>query len=120
MNTGLNLEQHSHLPSSVRGSVHFLVDTYALTARTPAEGEFAIRLQFVNRDVAAVVKAHNLIHIRTRPYHPESNGIVERFNGTVRTESDDNYGNDYLQAETIIGRVMHHYHEERSHASLVT
>jgi len=36
--------------------------------------------EFVNRDVAAVIKAHNLIDIRTRPRHPESNGIVERFN----------------------------------------
>src|SRR5690606_14999771 len=40
--------------------------------------------EFVNRDVAAVVKVHNLIEIKTRPRHPESNGIVERFNGTVR------------------------------------
>jgi transposase InsO family protein len=45
--------------------------------------------EFVNRDVAAVIKAHNLIDIKTRPRHPESNGIVERFNGTVRAESDD-------------------------------
>jgi len=49
--------------------------------------------EFVNRDVAAVIKAHNLIDIRTRPRHPESNGIVERFNGTVREETDDDYGN---------------------------
>ena len=48
--------------------------------------------EFVNRDVAAVIKAHNLIDIKTRPRHPESNGIVERFNGTVRAESDDDYG----------------------------
>ena len=40
--------------------------------------------EFVNRDVAAVIKTHNLIDIKTRPRHPESNGIVERFNGTVR------------------------------------
>jgi transposase InsO family protein len=34
--------------------------------------------EFVNRDVAPVIKAHNLIDIRTRTRHPESNGIVER------------------------------------------
>jgi transposase InsO family protein len=27
------------------------------------------------------------IDIKTRPRHPESNGIVERFNGTVRDET---------------------------------
>jgi putative transposase len=71
-----------------------------------------------NRDVAAVVKTHNLIDIKTRPRHPESNGIVERFNGTVRQDSDDDYGNNYLQAEAIIGKLMHHYNEERLHAAL--
>lgn len=74
--------------------------------------------EFVNRDVAAVIKAHNLIDIKTRPRHPESNGIVERFNGTVRTETDDAYGQHYLQAEAIIARLMHHYNEERLHATL--
>ena len=74
--------------------------------------------EFVNRDVAAVIKAHNLIDIRTRPRHPESNGIVERFNGTVRDETDDDYGNNYLQAEAIIARLMHHYNDERLHAAL--
>lgn len=74
--------------------------------------------EFVNRDVAAVIKAHNLIDIKTRPRHPESNGIVERFNGTVRTETDDAYGQNYLQAEAIIARLMHHYNEERLHATL--
>ena len=64
------------------------------------------------------IKTHNLIDIKTKPRHPESNGIVERFNGTVRTESDDDYGKNYLQAEAIINRLMHHYNEERLHATL--
>jgi putative transposase len=74
--------------------------------------------EFVNRDVAAVVKAHNLIDIKTRARHPESNGIVERFNGTVRQESDEDYGESYLEAEAIIAKLMHHYNEERLHAAL--
>lgn len=74
--------------------------------------------EFVNRDVAAVVKTHNLIDIKTRPRHPESNGIVERFNGTVRDESNDNYGDNYLQAATIIAKLMEHYNNERLHATL--
>ena len=53
-----------------------------------------------------MIKAHNLIDIKTRPRHPESNGIVERFNGTVRDETDNNYGGNYLQAEAIIATLM--------------
>jgi transposase InsO family protein len=74
--------------------------------------------EFVNRDVAAVIKTHNLIDIKTRARHPESNGIVERFNGTVRQDSDDNYGENYLKAEGIIAGLMRHYNEERLHAAL--
>lgn len=74
--------------------------------------------EFVNRDVAAVIKAHNLIDIKTKPRHPESNGIVERFNGTVRDVTDNDYGNNYLQAETIVAKLMRHYNEERLHAAL--
>jgi transposase InsO family protein len=74
--------------------------------------------EFVNRDVAAVVKAHNLIDIKTRPRHPESNGIVERFNGTVRAESDNDYGPNYLKAGAIIGELIRHYNDERLHATL--
>jgi transposase InsO family protein len=95
-----------------------------LTAALEAVGDAKPRIvhdhgsEFVNRDVAAVIKAHNLIDIKTKPRHPESNGIVERFNGTVRAESDEDYGNNYLQAEAIIAKLMHHYNEERLHAAL--
>jgi Integrase core domain len=74
--------------------------------------------EFVNRDVAAVIKAYNLIDVKTRPRHPESNGIVERFNGTVRDETDNDYGRNYLRAEAIVAKLMQHYNEERLHARL--
>jgi hypothetical protein len=56
----------------------------------------------------AVIKRHNLIEIKTKPRHPESNGIVERFNGTVRDELNNDYGDNYLRAERVIARLMHH------------
>jgi transposase InsO family protein len=74
--------------------------------------------EFVNRDVAAVIKMHNLLEIKTKPRHPESNGIVERFNGTVRADSDNDYGANYVQAQAIIAGLMKQYNEERLHAAL--
>jgi transposase InsO family protein len=92
----------------------------ALDANPGAEPRFVHDhgSEFANRDVAAVIKTHNLIDIKTRPRHPESNGIVERFNGSVRDESNNDYGDNYLQAEPIITNLMHHYNEERLHATL--
>lgn len=74
--------------------------------------------EFVNRDLAGVIKAHNLLDIKTKPRHPESNGIVERFNGTLRDLSEDDYGENYLQAERIIAKLVHEYNEVRLHAAL--
>ena len=73
---------------------------------------------FCNSKLRAVVKAHDLLDIRTRARHPESNGIVERFNGTVRQDSDDYYGDNYLQAERVIARLIDEYNNVRLHAAL--
>lgn len=74
--------------------------------------------EYVNRDLTAVIKTHNLLDIRTRRRHPESNGIAERFNGTVRETTGDDYGNNYLQAEDLIAKLVHEYNEQRLHAAL--
>lgn len=73
---------------------------------------------FVNRDVAAFIKTHNLIDPKRRPRHPASNGTFERISGTLRDEIDDDYGVNYLQTEVIIAKLMHHYNEVRVHATL--
>jgi putative transposase len=74
--------------------------------------------EFCNTELRAVIKAHDLLDIRTRARHPESNGIVERFNGTVRRDSDDYYGDNYLQAERTVARLIDDYNNVRLHAAL--
>lgn len=74
--------------------------------------------EFCNTELRAVLKAHDLLDIRTRARHPEFNGIVERFNGTVRQDSDDYYGDNYLQAERIVARLIDEYNNVRLHAAL--
>lgn len=74
--------------------------------------------EFCNRDLTAVLKAHDLTQIKTRPRHPESNGLIERFNGTVRDESEDRYGGNYLQAQRTIEELIEHYNHRRLHAAL--
>jgi hypothetical protein len=45
--------------------------------------------EFVNREVATVIKTHNLISVNLKPRYRGSNGIVERFNDIVRDECDN-------------------------------
>ncbi len=70
------------------------------------------------RRLSAVIKTHNLIDIKNKPRHLESNRIAKRFNGTVRDVSDNAYGSNYPQVEAIIAKLKHHYNEERLHATL--
>jgi putative transposase len=74
--------------------------------------------EFINRDLRAVIKAHNLLDIKTRARHPESNGVAERFNGTVRDESSNDFGNNYLEAVDVIDKLVTTYNNERLHAAL--
>lgn len=43
--------------------------------------------EFVNRDVAAVIKAHNLIDIKTTPRHPESKAYVSHYTSFARSKT---------------------------------
>ena len=74
--------------------------------------------EFCNTELRAVIKAHDLMGIRTRARHPEYNGIVERFNGTVRQDSEDSYGEHYLCAERTVAQLIHQYNHVRLHAAL--
>ena len=71
--------------------------------------------EFCNAELRAVIKAHDLIDIRTRARHPESNGIVERWNDTVRRESEDYHGDNYLVAQRKAQRLLDEYNNVRLH-----
>lgn len=65
-----------------------------------------------------MIKALDLLDIRTRARHPESNGIAERFNGTVRQDRDNYYGANYLQAQRVVAQLIHQYNYVRLHEAL--
>jgi len=74
--------------------------------------------QFTSKDFKQLVRHFELEHIRIRTYHPESNGVLERFHRTTREEIADEDLKNLARAREIIARWVKHYNEERLHAGL--
>lgn len=60
-----------------------------------------------------------IAHKRTRPYRPQTNGKVERFNRTLATEwaYDATYSSDAARAATYPA-WLHHYNHHRPHTGI--
>lgn len=74
--------------------------------------------QFTAAEFKDLVRRFALEHIRIRTYHPESNGLVERFHRSTREALGDEALRNLAQARTIIAAWVRHYNEERLHAGL--
>jgi transposase InsO family protein len=74
--------------------------------------------QFTAAEFKDLVRRFALEHIRIRTYHPESNGLVERFHRATRDALGDQALGNLAGARGIIGAWVQHYNEDRLHAGL--
>jgi transposase InsO family protein len=74
--------------------------------------------QFTAAEFKELVRRFALEHIRIRTYHPESNGLVERFHRSTREALSDQAIANLSQARTIIAAWIREYNDERLHAGL--
>ena len=68
---------------------------------------------------AAACRALHLVHRRTRPYTPRTNGKAERFIQSLLREWA--YGhpfNSSVERTRVLGRWLHYYNEHRRHCAL--
>lgn len=75
--------------------------------------------QFIAKDFKEFIRISGMTHVRTAPYYPQSNGKLERWNKSIKSECirpgvplslDD--------AERLIAQYVAVYNEQRLHSSL--
>lgn len=74
--------------------------------------------QFTSGEFKQLVRIFELEHIRIRTYHPESNGVIERFHRSTREELGDQELENLGRARELIARWVKHYNETRLHAGI--
>jgi transposase InsO family protein len=75
--------------------------------------------QFVARDFKEFIRVCGMTHVKTSPYYPQSNGKIERWHQSLKTESirpqtplslDD--------ARRVVGGFVDHYNNVRLHGAI--
>jgi transposase InsO family protein len=75
--------------------------------------------QFIAKDFKEYIRVSGMTHVKTSPYYPQSNGKLERFNRTIKTECirpktpvslDD--------ARRIVADFVEYYNTKRLHSSI--
>ncbi len=74
--------------------------------------------QFTAAEFKDLVRRFAVEHIRIRTYHPESNGLVERFHRSTREALGDEALRTFERAQALVGEWVRHYNEARLHAGL--
>lgn len=75
--------------------------------------------QFITRDFTNFIRLCGMTHVRTSPYYPQSNGKLERFNQTLKTNAIRPKAPSLLEeGEHIVDDFVTHYNETRLHSAI--
>ncbi len=74
--------------------------------------------QFIGHEWAQFVQANHASDVRTRPYHPQSNGLDERVHRTFREEVPLDANANLYQARAVIADYRTYYNDQRPHSAL--
>jgi transposase InsO family protein len=75
--------------------------------------------QFIARDFKELIRHLGMTHVRTSPYYPQSNGKLERWHGTIKSECIRPGTPLSLEdALRLVSRWVEHYNHVRLHSAL--
>jgi putative transposase len=75
--------------------------------------------QFIAKDFKQFIRICGMTHVKTSPYYPQSNGKLERFHKTLKSECirpGTPLGLD--DARRLVGRYVEHYNAVRLHSAI--
>jgi transposase InsO family protein len=75
--------------------------------------------QFVAKEFKVFVRLAGMDHVRTSPYYPQSNGKLERWHGTLKTEAvRPKTPLDLDDARRVVGGFVEVYNTQRLHSAI--
>jgi putative transposase len=75
--------------------------------------------QFVSKDFKEYIRLTGMSHVRTSPYYPQSNGKLERYQGTVKKECIRPKSPLSLEdARRVIDEFVYNYNNVRLHSAI--
>ena len=75
--------------------------------------------QFVARDFKEFVRLSGMTHVRTRPFYPQSNGKIERWHQSLKSECIRPKTPISLgDARRIVGEFVDYYNQVRLHSAI--
>ena len=75
--------------------------------------------QFIARDFKEFVRISGMTHVRTSPYYPQSNGKIERWHKTLKTEAiREKCPVSVEEARRIVDGFVQYYNYRRLHSAI--
>ena len=75
--------------------------------------------QYKSKDFRELLTKHEMTHVTTSPYYPQSNGKQERWHQTIKSEAIRVSALLTMEdAKRIIGNYVNYYNEERLHSAI--
>ena len=77
--------------------------------------------QFVAKDFKAFIRVKGMDHVRTSPYYPQSNGKLERWHKSLKSECiRPKTPLNLDQARRLVSAYVDHYNPHRLHSAIGT
>ena len=75
--------------------------------------------QFIAKDFKQFIRLSGMTHVKTSPYYPQSNGKLERYHRTIKSDClRPGTPLSLEDARRIVGRFVDHYNNVRLHSAL--